>query len=165
MRNKIVAAVAALSVTAGLYMSDAGVEQVKQHEGYKRTAYLDAVNIPTICYGSTANVVLGRTATPAECTFRLRVDLEVAAEGVRSSVKHKLTQEQFDALVSFTYNVGAHNLKTSTLVRKVNAGDCAGAGAEFNRWVYAKGKKLNGLVTRRAQERELWDSGCYLWKS
>ena len=165
MRTKVIAVLTAtaLTCTAGLYVSSRGIQDVQQFEGLERTAYLDAVNIPTICYGSTANVILGHTATEAECTARLTRDLEVAARGVRASVRHELTQDQFNALASFTFNVGVGNLKSSTLVRKANAGDCIGAGAEFNRWVYAKGTKLNGLVKRRAAERALWDSGCKFW--
>ena len=156
---------AALAAVASLFISPQGTTNIKQHEALRQTAYLDAVNIPTICYGSTGNVVLGHIATLDECNTRLSKDLAVASSGVKAVLKHPVTQEQFDAITSLTFNVGVHNISTSSLVRKANAGDCYGAGAEFNRWVYAKGKKLKGLVIRRADERELWDSGCYLWKS
>lgn len=155
----------ALVLTMYLVLSPQGTTEITKHEGSSSKAYLDAVQIPTICVGSTRNVKLGDVATADECAFRLRIDSEVAASAVRSAVHHKLTQEQFDALTSLTFNVGSKALHNSTLVRKANAGDCVGAGAEFNRWVYAKGKKLKGLVVRRASERALWDSGCNLWKS
>lgn len=165
MRNsfKALAAAAVLSCTAGLYMSPSGLQEVRQHEGISHKAYLDAVNVPTICYGSTDKVLLGYIATDAECNARLQRDVEVAAKGVRSAIKHKLTQEQFNAVTSLTFNVGVRNLHNSTLARKINAGDCLGAAKEFDRWVYAKGKKLKGLVTRRAVERQYWETGCHLW--
>ncbi len=68
-----------------------------------------------------------------------------------------LTQWQFDALCSFAYNVGAQNLRTSTLLRKLNARDYAGAAAQFDRWVMADGKPLPGLVKRRALERAMFE--------
>lgn len=156
---------AALAAVASLFISPQGTTNIKQHEALRQTAYLDAVHIPTICYGSTGNVVLGHTATLDECNFRLQVDLGVASDGVKKYLKHPVTQAQFDALTSLTFNVGVRNISTSSLVRKANAGDCYGAGAEFDRWVYAKGKKLKGLVIRRADERKLWDSGCPSWIS
>ncbi len=72
-------------------------------------------------------------------------------------VKVPLTQGQFDALVSFAFNLGAAALAGSTLLRKLNAGDCAGAAAEFGKWVHADGTVLPGLVTRRARERALFE--------
>lgn len=76
--------------------------------------------------------------------------------GVNQLVKVKITQGQFNALVSFAYNLGLRSLSTSTLLLKLNAGDKQGAANEFGRWVNAGGVKLNGLVERRAAERELF---------
>ena len=163
--RKYIGAGVILGAIATLVVSPQGTENIKQHEALRRTAYLDAVNISTICYGSTGNVVLGHTATLEECNTRLSKDLAVASSGVKAVLKHPVTQEQFDAITSLTFNVGVRNISTSSLVRKANAGDCYGAGAEFDRWVYAKGKKLKGLVIRRADERKLWDSGCPAWIS
>ncbi|WP_420285117.1 lysozyme, partial [Serratia liquefaciens] len=77
-------------------------------------------------------------------------------QGVNQLVKVKITQGQFDALVSFAYNLGLRSLSTSTLLQKMNTGDKQGAANEFGRWVNAGGVKLNGLVMRRAAERELF---------
>ena len=107
---------------------------------------------------------MGQRATPAECEERLLEDATYAGRGVAKGVKVKLTQGQYDALVSFVFNVGETKFYSSTLLRKINAGDCLGAAAEFDRWVYAKGKRLPGLVSRRADERKQWEEGCYLWQ-
>ena len=77
-------------------------------------------------------------------------------QGVNQLVKVKITQGQFDALVSFAYNLGLLSLSTSTLLQKLNAGDKQGAADQFGRWVNAGGKRLDGLVTRRAAEREMF---------
>ena len=153
-----------LALASALLPSKPGLDAIKKHEGVRHVAYRDAVNVPTICYGSTRKVYMGKRATPAECEERLREDATYAGKGVAKGVKVKLTQGQYDALVSFVFNVGETQFYRSTLLRKINAGDCRGAGAEFDRWVYANGKRLKGLVSRRADERKRWEEGCYLWK-
>lgn len=161
--RKYIGAGVILGAIATFVVSPQGTENIKQHEALRQKAYLDAVQVPTICYGSTGNIALGHTATLEECNIRLAKDLYVTSSGVKAVLKHPVTQEQFDAIVSLTFNIGVRNISTSSLVRKANAGDCYGAGAEFDRWVYAKGKKLRGLVIRRADERKLWESGCSYW--
>ncbi len=86
----------------------------------------------------------------------LREDLAVAELAVNTNVKAQMSQGQFDALVSFVFNVGAGNFVRSTLLRKLNAGDYDGAVAEFGCWVFAGKTVLPGLVRRRAAERELF---------
>lgn len=140
-----------------------GTEEIKKHEDVRYSAYYDAVKVPTICYGSTRDVYIGQRATPQECEWRLVADLNVAGDGVDRAVKRPITQGQYDALISFTFNVGTTALAKSTLVRKLNAGDCLGAAREFDRWVYAKGKRLTGLVKRRAAERAMFEQGCSAW--
>ena len=168
--KRSVAAVAAvagagvLALASTMLPSQSGLNAIKKHEGVRHSAYLDAVGVPTICYGSTRKVYMGQRATPAECEERLLEDATYAGRGVAKGVKVKLTQGQYDALVSFVFNVGETQFYRSTLLRKINAGDCWGAGAEFDRWVYAKGKRLKGLVSRRADERKQWEEGCYLWQ-
>uniref|UniRef100_UPI001B316D19 lysozyme n=1 Tax=Pantoea ananas TaxID=553 RepID=UPI001B316D19 len=88
----------------------------------------------------------------------LREDLLVAELTINTNVKVKLTQNQFDALASFVFNLGSGNFVKSTLLKKLNAGDIAGAADEFGKWVNAGGKKLAGLVKRRAAEREVFIS-------
>lgn len=158
-----VAGASVLALASALLPSDQGLKAIKAHEGVRTTAYLDAVGIPTICYGSTRGVFLGQKATLGQCEVLLKQDATYAGRGVAKGVKVKLTQDQYDALVSFVFNIGETKFYTSTLLRKINAGDCKGAAREFDRWVYAKGKKLNGLVKRRADERALFEKGCQLW--
>lgn len=130
-------------------------------EGYRPKAYLDPVNIPTICYGHTGpEVRLGMKATAAQCGEYLQKDLRVAQKGLTRCIKVRLNQNQHDALMDFTLNVGVGNLCSSTLARKVNAGDMAGAALEFPKWkfgtVNGTPKVLKGLVTRRAAEQKLF---------
>lgn len=153
-----------LAAAATFSPTKQGLEPVKQAEGLRTVAYLDPVGIPTICYGSTKGVRLGHTKTVAGCEELLLQDAEVAAKGVRRLVKHDLTQAQFDALVSFVFNVGEGAFAGSTMLRMINQGDCYGAAKQFDRWVYSKGVKFNGLVTRRAQERTQFEQHCRYWK-
>ena len=165
-KHRVVAVAGAglLALASALLPSQPGLDSIKKHEGVRYTAYLDAVQVPTICYGSTRKVYIGQRATPAECEERLLEDATYAGKGVAKGVHVPLTQGQYDALVSFVSNVGETKFYRSTLLRKINAGDCWGAGAEFDRWVYAKGKRLKGLVSRRADERKQWEEGCTVWQ-
>ncbi|MBD9459129.1 lysozyme [Pseudomonas sp. PDM05] len=132
---------------------------VSNFEGRSLVAYLDPIGIPTICEGVTRGVRLGQTKTPAQCDALLQAELSIAMAGVDRNVTAPLTETRRAALASFLYNVGEPQFKASTLLRKLNAGDARGACAELSRWVYAKGKKLSGLVNRRAAERELCEVG------
>ena len=148
---------------ASLSAGAAAVALITTYEGLRLEAYKDPVGVWTICYGSTKNVQPGQVATLQECENRLGADAEEAANAVRKYVQHPITQEQFDALVDFTFNLGAGNLKNSTLLRKLNAGDCYGAAEEFRRWVYAGGQVLPGLQKRREAEYELFLADCQYW--
>lgn len=132
---------------------------VGYYEGRSLVAYLDPVGIPTICYGSTAGVKLGQTRTAAECDALLAAELGEAIAVVDRLSRNPQPDTRRAALGSFVYNVGAGSFERSTLLRKLNAGDVAGACAELSRWVYAKGRQLAGLVKRRAAERELCEVG------
>lgn len=112
----------------------------------------------TIGYGHTGpDVKPGLIWTQAQADNALTTDLTAAAKAVADLLgTARTTQGQFDALTDFAFNVGAGNLKSSTLLRKHKAGDHAGAAAEFDKWVYAAGKKMPGLVTRRAREKALY---------
>lgn len=145
---------------AALALSAAGAVAVVHHEGVRRTAYVDPVGVVTVCVGHTRTAELGQTLTDAQCAELLRLDIREAEAAVKRLVRVPLTQNQFDSLVSFTFNVGAGNLAKSTLLRKLNAYDCRGAGAEFSRWIYAGGRVLPGLVVRRASERATFETGC-----
>lgn len=124
-------------------------------EGRSLLAYLDPVGIPTICEGVTKGVKLGDKRTHAECDEALAHEVRLHAAIVDKYVTVPMSPNTYAALVSFVYNVGEGNFRNSTLLRKLNVGDKVGACNELNRWVYAKGKKLNGLVERRRQERLL----------
>lgn len=141
--------------------SDKGIALIKQFEGCKLTAYQDSVGIWTIGYGWTQPVDgkpirAGMTIKQETAERLLKTGLVSYESDVSRLVKVGLTQGQFDALVSFTYNLGVRSLSTSALLRKLNAGDYAGAADEFLRWNKAGGKVLNGLTRRREAERALF---------
>lgn len=141
--------------------SDKGIALIKQFEGCKLTAYQDSIGVWTIGYGWTKPVDgkpirAGMTIKQETAERLLKTGLVSYENDVSRLVKVDLTQGQFDALVSFTYNLGARSLSTSTLLRKLNAGDYAGAADEFLRWNKAGGKVLNGLTRRREAERALF---------
>lgn len=141
--------------------SDRGVALIKAHEGLRLTAYTDPVGVWTIGYGHTTTagppkVERGMKITDAGADAILRQDLAKFEGYVSSAVKVPLNQNEFDALVSFTFNLGPGNLRSSTLLKKLNAGDRAGAADEFLKWVRAGGKTLPGLVKRREAERALF---------
>lgn len=129
------------------------------HEGLRLQAYLDPVGIPTICYGETLGVELDQEKTKEECDALFAARLGGFAHAVDALVEPVMKPETHAALTSFTYNVGINAFRKSTLLRKLNAGDLKGACGELDRWVYAGGKKFNGLVTRRKAEKELCLSG------
>ncbi|MGF6476608.1 lysozyme [Pantoea dispersa] len=136
--------------------SNNGINLIKRFEGLRLEAYRDSVGIPTIGYGHTHGVKMGDVITGAQADAFLREDLQVAELTINTNVKVKLTQGQFDALASFVFNLGSGNFVKSTLLKKLNTGDYAGAADEFGKWVNAGGKKLPGLVKRRAAEREVF---------
>lgn len=141
--------------------SDKGISLIKQFEGCKLTAYQDSVGVWTIGYGWTQPVDgkpirAGMTIKQETAERLLKTGLVSYESDVSRLVKVGLTQGQFDALVSFTYNLGARSLSTSILLRKLNAGDYAGAADEFLRWNKAGGKVLSGLTRRREAERALF---------
>lgn len=141
--------------------SENGIALIKQFEGCKLTAYQDSVGVWTIGYGWTQPVDgkpirAGMTIKQETAERLLKTGLVSYERDVSRLVKVSLTQGQFDALLSFTYNLGARSLSTSTLLSKLNAGNYAGAADEFPRWNKAGGKALNGLTRRREAERALF---------
>lgn len=142
-------------------ISEKGIALIKTFEGCKLTAYKDSVGVWTIGYGWTRPidgkpVRRGMTIDQVTAERLLKTGVVSYENDVSRLVKVSLTQGQFDALVSFTYNLGARALSTSTLLRKLNSGDYAGAAEEFRRWNKAGGKVLNGLTRRREAERALF---------
>lgn len=142
-------------------LSQNGIELLKAHEGYSSKAYLCPAGVWTIGYGHTGQVKDGDRCTREQAEEWLRQDVHVAEEDVNSLVRAKLSQNQFDALVSFVYNVGHGSFASSTLLRLLNEGRYDLAAAQFPRWVYAGGKQLNGLVARRTDERELFQGSVH----
>lgn len=145
---------------AALTVSLAGLAFIAHFEGTRTAAYKDTAGVATICTGHTRHVRMGDQRTLGECEQFLKEDASEAGRAVSRLVKVGMTQDQYDALVSFTFNLGAGSLEKSTLLRKFNAGDCLGASREFSRWVRADGVVLNGLVTRRAAEAAKFKGGC-----
>lgn len=114
-----------------------------------------AGDVPTICYGYTHGVEMGDVATDEECMEFLEEELAAALAFVDALVKVEISEYERAAYASFIYNLGSGRFKSSTMLRKLNAGDRVGACNEFPRWVYFQGRKLRGLVKRREAEREL----------
>ena len=137
--------------------SDAGLDLIKSHEGLRLRAYLDSVEIPTIGYGHTRGVELGMTCDEAQADAWLRDDVKIAERCVNGLVTVPLTQGEFDALVSFVFNLGCANLRESTLLRKLNDSDYDGAAQEFARWNHAGGEVVAGLTARRQAERQRFE--------
>lgn len=132
------------------------IDAVKGFEGLRLRAYHDSAGVPTIGYGHTLGVKMGTVITEAQAGQYLTQDLWTAARPINALGVCK-TQGQFDALVDFVYNLGYGRLKTSTLLRKIQAGaKTAEIQAEFRRWVYAGKTKLPGLVKRREWEAQRW---------
>ena len=111
----------------------------------------------TIGYGSTGpEIVPGLEITEEQADAYLRADIETAEKCINQCVTGNLTQDQFDALCSFVFNLGCGNLRKSTLLKKINEGDDIGASEEFKRWDKANGKVMAGLTRRRTAEMELF---------
>ena len=144
-------------------LNSKGYDLIVKHEGLSLKPYLCPAKIPTIGYGNTyypngKRVTLLDEAITKE--YALEIFKEIAnrfAKAVSKLVVVPLNQNQFNALVSFAYNVGMANFQKSTLLKKVNKNkDDISIELEFNKWVYAKGVKLNGLVKRRKDESNIY---------
>lgn len=143
----------------GMSLSSSGKTIIKKSEGLRLQTYTDTAGVPTIGYGHTGpDVYYGLTIDETTAERLLDDDVVEAEDDVRSAVKVPLTQDQFDALTSFTFNLGGGRLRESTLLRKLNSGDYEGAQNEFKKWVYSEGKVTAGLVTRRQEEAALFGS-------
>lgn len=137
--------------------SQNGIDLVKRFEGFSPVAYLCPAGVWTIGYGHTAGVHEGDSIDGDTAEDYLREDLTSAEGAVAKYVKVPLKQWQFDALVSFTFNLGAGNLYSSTLLKKVNRNpDDPSIRQEFEKWVYADGRVLQGLVDRRKAEADMY---------
>ena len=141
----------------------AGIEMIKTFEGFRAAPYKCSAGVPTIGYGATfypggKKVTMSDAAITEEQAVELLANMLVSFEKyVDSYCVDTITQNQFDALVSFAYNLGPANLKSSTLLKKVNANpNDESIRLEFMKWVKAGGKTLTGLVRRREAEANLY---------
>jgi lysozyme len=143
--------------------SDSGLEFIRHHEGLETKAYPDPGSSDghpwTIGVGHTRGVKKGDTCTVEQAMVWLREDVRDAEAAVLRLVKVPLSQDQFDALVSFVFNVGAGALEKSTLLRMLNSGDYFGAAVQFERWNKNDGRVMAGLTRRRKEERDLFEVG------
>jgi|TARA_B100001094_G_scaffold258340_1_gene258120 lysozyme len=137
-------------------ISEEGIALIKKFEGCKLEAYLDAVDVPTIAYGRTKDVKIGDICTQQQAEDWLEEELVEYAGYVEKAVTVPLEQNQFDALVSWTYNLGPSNLNRSTALKLLNMSEYDGVPAQLKRWNKAGGKVLDGLVRRREAEAEMF---------
>jgi lysozyme len=147
----------------GLRMTEEGLMIVKNSEGLKLNSYRCPSGKLTIGYGHTGLKARKRKISKVEAEELLRGDLRKYEQVVRRRVKVKINNEQFSALVSFTFNVGEGAFSRSSLLRKLNEGDYCGAAREFTRWVRGNNRRiLGGLVKRRSLEQDLFltDLNC-----
>jgi len=133
---------------------------ISNFEGIRTHAYRDQVGVPTICMGHTEGVEMGQTSTRTACMDLLQTDVRKYASGVLPCI-HVPTVPiaSLAAYISFSYNVGTKAFCSSAVVRRLNAGDLAGSCAAMDQWVYAGGKRNQGLVNRRRAERAYCERG------
>ncbi len=142
--------------------SSNGISLIEQFEGFRAQMYKDAVGLPTIGYGTliqspSQQWLLTATITQAQATDLLKQHLPGVESAIDNMVEFELTQNQFDALVSFCYNLGTNSLLNSTLLKKLNVNPSDETiRDEFMKWVHAGGKVLQGLVDRRTAEADLY---------
>ena len=141
--------------------SASGIAHIKEFEGFRAKRYLCPAGKWPIGYGhvivDSERLTLWNAELTEEQAAKLLIkDLDRFESAVRDMVAVPLTQGQFDALVSFAFNLGEAKLRSSTLLKLLNAGDYDGARKQINRWVYSNGKKLDGLIRRRARETEMF---------
>jgi lysozyme len=133
----------------------AGLALTKSFEGCRLTAYQDSAGVPTIGWGHTPTT-LGTVWTQEQADAQLVIDTQWANSVVNKSVTSEINQNQHDAMVDFTYNVGSGNFTGSTLLRLVNQGNFQLASEQFGEWVHAGGQVIPGLVRRRQAEANLF---------
>ncbi len=141
---------------SGLSTSSRGLHMIEQFEGLRLNAYQDSGGVWTIGYGPTGGVHAGQSISQAQAEQYLASDIGWAQNAVRNNVHVPLNQNQFDALVSLTYNLGPNGY--STLLNHLNSGNYAQAQQDFHLYVHAGGQVLQGLVNRRNQEAALFGS-------
>lgn len=154
LRNRIISAIAggggAVAIATVIVSGKDGLE------GREYLPYRDIVGVLTVCDGHTgSDIIPGKRYTDKECNALTRADMALIARQVDPHIRVKATDTQRAAIYSFAYNVGATATINSTLLKKLNARDYAGACNELKRWVFAGGKKWKGLMNRRDVEYEV----------
>ena len=139
-----------------LKTSQEGISLIKSFEGCELTAYRCSADVPTIGYGHTAGVSDGDTCTQEEAESMLAEDLVEFEDYVKKYVESELQQNEFDALVAWTYNLGPANLKESTMLKELNSGNFEEVPRQMKRWNRAGGEVLDGLIRRREAESRLF---------
>jgi len=144
---------------AGLKTSEQALRSIMNHEGLRLTAYVCPAGIWTIGYGHTGTAKPGMVINRRDAERLLRNDILTAENHVKRSVSVPLTQGQFDALVSFVFNIGPTRFRSSTLLRMLNGGQPQAAKNQLHRWIFGDPRKppLPGLVKRRKDEADMWD--------
>ena len=144
-------------------LSENGLSLITKFEGIATTAYICPAGVVTIGIGETdtfsltgEKITLGMTITENQAKESFRIAVKKYEAAVNESVEISLNQNQFDALVSLTYNIGINGFKNSTLLKLLNQNKIEEASEQFERWVYANGKILVGLVNRRKEEKALF---------
>ena len=138
-------------------ISQEGLALIKKFEGCKLESYKCAAGVWTIGYGSTKGIKEGMSITQEKAEELLLEDVSIFEDNVLDSVTMPLSQHQFDALVSWTFNLGGANLKASTMLKKLNAGEYEEVPSQMKRWNKAGGKVLQGLIRRREAESLLFE--------
>lgn len=139
-------------------LSKQGLDLIKSFEGCKLKSYLCSAGVLTIGYGHTGGVKPEQTITQEQADSLLKEDLVKFEVVVNRLLKAEVSQNQYDALVSFAFNCGEGNLAKSTLLKLVNEGKHREAGVQFLRWNKAAGVVVAGLTRRRQAEKELFES-------
>ncbi len=144
------------------HITSKGLQLIKRFEGFSSAIYLDSAGLPTVGYGHLIKpheaAAFNASITEAKAEELLRQDVAVAESAVLRLISVPLTDYQFDALVSFTFNIGAGALQRSTLRAKLNRGEYWLVPEEMMKWVYAGSKKVQGLILRRMAEIQLYSS-------
>lgn len=152
-----------------MQLSKKGLELIKEFEAFRAIAYKDTGGVLTIGYGhalsprelrtgrlNETGVVWRNGLTRQQIDDLLKVDSLQAVDAINDLVSYPITQNQFDALVSFVFNIGRGQFKISTLLKKLNQGNYAAIPKEMRKWVYDNGKKIKGLANRREKEIKLF---------
>ena len=137
-------------------ISNKGIDLIKHFEGCETEAYLCPAGVPTIGYGHIKGVQMGDVITEAQAEEMLVEELTEYENYIHDCVTAPLNQNQFDAMVSWVFNLGVGNLKSSTLLKTLNIGNYRGVPEQIMRWNKAGGKVLEGLTRRRQAEADLF---------